>query len=89
MKARPPPEYLNNEAKRIWFETLEFLLEIKTLPMVEGEKEFGLYCEAVAVLYTRPRNLGDENFQLIMDFSSKYGLNPASRARLGLLNLPD
>lgn len=93
MKACQPPERLSVAARWLWFEVIRWLIDLGTLSMVGDPEELAAYCEAVAYQEQGPHDLLDEDWPehiaIILDFSSKYGLNPASRARLGILNLPD
>jgi phage terminase small subunit len=92
MKVLEPPNTLNDEGKKMWFETLSYLKELGTLEMVTP-KELAAFCRAYFRQFQRGKP-GDDQIRVmkkglaagdvVLKFCSKYGLTPMSRVRLGL-----
>ncbi|BDG62330.1 P27 family phage terminase small subunit [Caldinitratiruptor microaerophilus] len=85
MKPQPPPEGLSGEAQQVWWRTLRFLRDLGTLDQVSAE-ELADYCWAVARMQEhREHDSFLQDSQVMLAFARKYGLTPASRARLGIV----
>ncbi|MHB1255264.1 MAG: hypothetical protein ACYCXI_03460 [Dethiobacteraceae bacterium] len=90
MKPEPPPDHLGDDVKTMWWATLGQLRDLGTTHLVTAA-DLAAYCQAVVTPAGKVAayQVAVDEFSVLAEtircFTSKCGLNHASRVRLSLV----